>query len=368
MLFLEKAFLPIFLFLATISGLAFGSMIPVLFLVMPVLVMPLLMYCYTQVYKQKYKALSDELDFDLSNFTASALGMTSTVQGSDPTTKIGSKDLVSIRQPYKYQDLPIIIEDSASLVAQEQIANITSRQLPEIIDAMPSNGSATQHFTAFGQEHWVYRFHFKSVSAEFNAVGIGGLPAEAFAVARQVLEKQIREWHIAREKGLDYYGEANTDILQNLQQAQSMRTVVQMSHKQAPTVLIVEDDMDVATATESIFRQLGCKTILSDGHDGASHKMSFQDVDFIVLDWILGDNLSADELVRKSTRIIDAFKDLRARFQNQHAKVITYSALDKSKVHLPDNKYFDHLDHWQKPVNYSELARRASDMLVANGY
>ncbi len=368
MLFLEKAFLPIFLFLATISGLAFGSMIPVLFLVMPVLVMPLLMYCYTQVYKQKYKALSDGLDFDLSNFTASAIGMTSTVQVSDHAGDRTSTNLVKAIQPYKYQDLPIIIEDSASLIAQEQIANITSRQLPEIIDAMPSNGSATQHFTAFGQEHWIYRFHFKSVSAEFNAVGIGGLPAEAFAVARQVLEKQIREWHIAREKDLDYFGEPNTDILQNLQQKRSVRTMEQMDHKHAPTVLIVEDDMDVATATESIFKQLGCKTILSDGHDGASHKMSFQDVDFIVLDWILGDNLSADELVNKSTRIIDAFKDLRARFQNQHAKIITYSALDKSKVQLPDNEYFDHLDHWQKPVNYSELARRASDMLVANGY
>lgn len=364
MLFLEKAFLPIFLFLATVSGLAFGSMIPVLFLVMPVLVMPLLMYCYTQVYKQKYKTLSDDLDFDLSNFSVSALGMTEVIQGNDNK----HRGLALNRQVYKYDDLPVIIEDSAPVAAQEQIANITSRQLPQIIDAMPSNGSATQHFTAYGQDHWIYRFHFKSVAAEFNAVGLGALPAEAFAVARQVLERQIREWHIAREKNLDYFGEPNTDILQNLQRAQGLRNAVQAERKQVPTVLIVEDDKDVATATESVFKQLGCKTILSDGHDGASHKMSFQDVDFIVLDWILGDNLSADELVKKSTRIIDAFKDLRARFQNQHAKVITYSALDKSKVHLPDNEYFDHLDHWQKPVNYTELARRASDMLAANGY
>lgn len=364
MLFLEKAFLPIFLFLATVSGLAFGSMIPVLFLVMPILVMPLLMYCYTQVYKQKYKTLSDDLDFDLSTFSISALGMNAAAQGDH--SKLSEPVFES--KLNRYDDLPVIIEDSASLVAQEQIANISSRHLPEIIDAMPSNGSATQHFTAYGPDHWIYRFHFKSVAAEFNAVGIGGLPAEAFAVARQVLERQIREWHIAREKDLDYFGEPNTDILQNLQQAQNLRTFVRGKHKQAPTVLIVEDDMDVATATESIFKQLGCKTILSDGHDGASHKMSFQDVDFIVLDWILGDNLSADELVKKSTRIIDAFKDLRARFQHQHAKVITYSALDKSKVRLPDNEYFDHLDHWQKPVNYSELARRASDMLTANGY
>ena len=143
---------------------------------------------------------------------------------------------------------------------------------------------------------------------------------------------------------------------------------MQQGKVKSPTVLIVEDDPDVAMATESIFKQLGCKTILSDGHDGASHKMSFQDVDFIVLDWMLGDNLSADQLVKKSTRIIDAYKDLRSKFHNQHAKVITYSALDRSKVQLPESDYFDHLDHWQKPVNYTELTKRASDLLVANGY
>ena len=352
MLFLEKAFLPIFVFLATISGLAFGSMIPIMFLVLPVLVTPLLIYGYTQVYRQKYKLLADDSTLDLQVFSSSAL------EGSNKDWQASS----SVDQN------SVIIESDASELAKVQIADITSRQLHELTDAMPSNGSATQHFTAFGLDHWIYRFHFKSVSAEFNAVGIGGQPAEAFAVARQVLEKQIREWHIARDKDEDYVGVPNTDILQNLRKSQNLKSILQTNYKHVPTVLIVEDDLDVANATESIFKQLGCKTIISDGHDGASHKMSFQDVDFIVLDWMLGNNLSADELVKKSTRIINAFKDLRSRFLHQHAKVITYSALDKSKIHLPDSEYFDYLDHWQKPVNYTELARRASDLLAANGY
>jgi len=357
MLFLEKAFLPIFLFVGIVSGLALGSMTPVLFLLMPVMLMPVLIFAYTKMYKQKYRILADDSSYDISVFSLAALA------AEDSAYKVTASGLC---QALGHQDL--IIQQEASAKAQAQIADITVRQLPELIDAMPSNGSATQHFTAFGEDHWIFRFHFKSVSAEFNAVGIGGEPSEAFAVARQVLEKQIREWHSAREKGLDYLGVANSDIVQNLRQTKSFGKTGQLKHKHVPTVLIVEDDLDVATATESIFKQLGCKTILSDGHDGASHKMSFQDVDFFVLDWILGDNMSADELVKKSTRIIDAFRDLRSRFQHQHAKVITYSSLDKSKVHLPSNDYFDHLDHWQKPVPYNELARRASDLLVANGY
>lgn len=351
MLFLEKAFLPLFVLLAAVSGLAFGSMIPVMFLVLPVMVMPLLVYGYTQVYRQNYKMLTDDLPLDITPFSTTAIA--------------------SIKNEWQASSVDqdsVIIESDASDSAKAQITDITARQLQELTDAMPSNGSATQHFTAFGADHWIYRFHFKSVCAEFNAVGIGSQPSEAFAVARQVLEKQIREWHIARNNDEDYIGVPNTDILQNLRKKQNLKTALQPNYKHIPTVLIVEDDVDVANATESIFRQLGCKTILSDGHDGASHKMSFQDVDFIVLDWMLGNDLSGDELVKKSNRIINSFKDLKSRFQQQHAKVITYSALDKSKIHLPESDYFDHLDHWKKPINYTELARRASDLLVANGY
>ena len=379
MTYLEKAFLPLFIFIATISGLAFGSLIPILFLVIPVLTMPFLMYSYTQMYKYRYRLLTeDEPVIDLAHFSTQIIGLEDT------------RNFIK----YSFDDQLNVIEDDEQLIPQRQITEITNRELPELTDSMPSNGSATQSFTAVGTDQWLYRFHFKSVAAEFNAIGIGHEPKEAFAVAKQVLQRQIREWHIVRQTDQNYVGEANTELLQNLPDVSgfhesrelanhigaataenNLQTIVQADRNlmeagkvQAPTVLIVEDDPDVALATESIFKQLGCKTILSDGHDGASHKMSFQDVDFIVLDWMLGDNLSADQLVKKSTRIIDAYKDLRSKFHNQHAKVITYSALDRSKVHLPDSEYFDHLDHWQKPVNYTELTKRASDLLVANGY
>ena len=108
--------------------------------------------------------------------------------------------------------------------------------------------------------------------------------------------------------------------------------------------------------------------MISNGHDGAAHKMSFQHVDFIVLDWVLGNNLFGDQLLKGSNRIIDAFKDLRSHFRRQRAKVITYSALDRSQAELPESRYFEHLDHWQKPAQYSDLVTRASKLLAASGY
>ncbi len=136
----------------------------------------------------------------------------------------------------------------------------------------------------------------------------------------------------------------------------------------APNVLIIEDDPDVAMATEQVFKQLGCNTTVSDGHDGVSYKMSFQNYDFIVLDWMLGGDLKGDDVVKKSVETIELFNDLRLRFESKHPKIITYSVLSGPQVRLPKNKYFSHLDHWNKPVKYNDLAFKVSKMLTANGY
>ncbi|MGZ3691679.1 MAG: hypothetical protein ACXVAX_09255, partial [Pseudobdellovibrio sp.] len=78
-----------------------------------------------------------------------------------------------------------------------------------------------------------------------------------------------------------------------------------------PHVLIVEDDSDIARAIEKIFKRLGCSTTISNGHDGVSYKMSFQDFDFIVLDWVLGDDVQGNDVVQESVDIIHRFKNLR---------------------------------------------------------
>lgn len=175
--------------------------------------------------------------------------------------------------------------DKRRLEMQKTIDEITQNWSKELTDQMPDDGEAIQYFTE-REDQWIYRFHFKSVFAEFNAVGVGASPEDAFAVAKQILQRQIREWHQARDLDKPYVGYTNTELLQNNAQGSAIKKPYR-----APTVMIVEDDKDVAIAMESIFRQLGCKTIISDGHDEAAHKMSFQNVDFVVLDWMLGGNV-----------------------------------------------------------------------------
>lgn len=260
------------------------------------------------------------------------------------------------------------IEGAELKSAQAEIERITSKDLSEITDLMPSDGSMVQHFAPLGSHQWVYRFHFKSLLAEFNAIGFGVDPSQAFAAAKETLRKQILEWHESRDKKKFYVGKDHSAFFWQLASTSKLSKSKDKNHNHVPTVLIIEDDEDVAAATAAAFKKLGCNAIISDGKGGVSHTMSFQDVDFIVLDWMLGDDLSADQLVKRSTRIIDAFKDLRLRFKRQHGKIITYSVLDRSEIQVPENQYFEHLDHWQKPFKQAELIAKASELLSANGY
>lgn len=350
----ERSFIPIFLVVALMTGIAFGSLAPMVFLLAPLIALPILIYSYQWLKKYRFKMFEAHMPPQY----ADGAGLSENVIAMHP-----GKAVQSFREIN--DDEGLTSAKTPAQEHQEQIENITAILAPQITDFMPSDGSVVQHFTPLAHGQWIYRFHFKSAMAEFNAVGIGAEPIEAFSVAKQILQKQTREWHAARELDLPYVGTSNGDLIQNSTPQISLKTV---AHKHTPTVLIIEDDMDIAAAMESIFKQLGCKTIVSDGHDGASHKMSFQNVDFVVLDWILGENTYADQLVKKSARIIDSFDDLKTRFKDHNVKVITYSALDHSKVKLPENQYFEHLDHWQKPVRYDELAARASDLLIANGF
>ena len=260
------------------------------------------------------------------------------------------------------------MDETELKLAQLEIDRIVSKDLAELVEMMPADGSVVQHFAPMGGNQWIYRFHFKSLTAEFNAIGFGADPVEAFAAAKVTLLKQIDEWHQAREKKDIYVGHDHSNFFWHLEATARPRLTDAKGSARKPTVLIVEDDADIAEVTAATFRKLGCNAIISDGQNDAFHTLSYQDVDFVVLDWMLGEDLSADKLLKRSAEIIGTFKDLRLGFKRQPAKIITYSILDRSEIRLPENEYFEHLDHWQKPVKPGELAARADEILSANGY
>ncbi len=132
-----------------------------------------------------------------------------------------------------------------------------------------------------------------------------------------------------------------------------------------PRVLVVDDDEDLALAMYVAFEKLGWKADVAVKHEGLHRKIAAGESDFIILDWNLNSAVTADRVFEKAIRLIDAFSDLRERFSGHRPRIITCSVLDKDEVVLPAEgmKYFEHLDHWQKPVPYSEMIERATEMM-----
>ncbi len=313
-----------FVLVSLFLGTSFGFLIPLAFIAMMLVAFPVLIYALLFTRRK---------DHHTSQQTAKVL-------------YLGTR----------FHQLHRSLDDFES--PEDQIARITVTELNEITDLMPADGTLTQRFippdASLHDDHWIYRYHYKSFAAEFSAVGTGATPVEAFTVVKENLHQQIHRWHATRASDSSFIGQP------------TLSGATEKPH--TPTVLIVEDDADVATATASIFNRLGCQTMISDGLDGVSQKMSFQHVDFIVLDWMLAKNIHGDQLVKSSIEMIDGFNDLKSRFSRDPSKVITYSTLDRSKVRLPENQYFDHWDHWQKPLRYNDLSNKASELLVANGF
>ena len=335
-------------FLFFLAAASVVVLFPLLFFALPIVMVLVLVHRYLVFHKIRYHALEVE---DEANEVFSA-------------QVIDLEGWKKYRVPYdNHLTAAISVEDQA------QIDDIQSRQLQEITDSIPDGAATTEFFTQVEPRRWVYTFHSYSFKAEFNSITYGHDPQEAFSMGRAILMQQIREWHIKREKDEDYVGLANPDTLSDVEHfADSDGSDIGVIVKHKPAVLIIEDDAEVALATEQIFKQLGCETTISDGHDGTQYRMSFQNYDFIVLDWMLGDNLLGDQIVQNSVNVIDLFTDLRSRFEKHQPKIITYSVLDRPQVQLPKNDYFYHLDHWHKPAKYSDLAVKASEMLAASGY
>lgn len=257
----------------------------------------------------------------------------------------------SFVMPYRFET------EMTSVLMQahnDELTSIDRDRLPAFLAQLPSDSTQQMKFFEHNGK-WLYSFTSKSVAAEFYASGYGDSPAVAYAIAEQILQRQLREWHQVRETGEKYIGRSLAPIPDEVQAGR------------VPIVLVVDDDIDAAEATAAVFRQMGCKTLVSSGED-TERIIAFGDVDFIVLDWILGETKRGSQIVEKAAKIIQNISDLRDKFHRSRPKVVTYSVLRSSQIDLPESEYFYHVDHWQKPIRQDELAMRTSELLVASGY
>jgi CheY-like chemotaxis protein len=133
-------------------------------------------------------------------------------------------------------------------------------------------------------------------------------------------------------------------------------------------VLVVDDDVDSALLVLSIFKQFGCHTTCALNPSEAKKRISSGLADIIILDWKLSDTVMADIVLQESIQFIDRFAPLRNRMRNHKAKIISYSSLRDKDVQLPLNQYFEHVDHWQKPISRSGLIHNTAFLLQDMGF
>jgi CheY-like chemotaxis protein len=231
-----------------------------------------------------------------------------------------------------------------------EIEEIRDYQIPELLEHLPYDG---WHNAAFHQENdcWRFSFKFNSRRGRFATTALGKTPTEAFTLAKQILHNRIEQWQKIR--------------FEHALPSHALKFTGDLGLQKIPKVLIVDDDVDLALAMQAALRQFGCQTEVATTHEDLHHKISFGDMDLILLDWMLDDHTTADNVVEKSVRLINTFSDLRHRFSESRPRVVTYSALDAKDIVMPQSskEYFEHLDHWQKPLPFIEVLERAGGLI-----
>lgn len=238
---------------------------------------------------------------------------------------------------------------------ENEIEYLKHFAIPRLFQALPSSGHPTFSFDQ-QEDQWRFKFSYSAQLARFSATAVGRTPSAAFALVEKKIGRQIREWHRVRLSGLPYTATTDEDfILGDIGQRGLPNRLL--------TALVVDDDVDTAVAVESVFRQLGCQTDMVTNPDTLHQKIASHQTDFIILDWQLSEKLHANQVVARAARLIDTFSDLRHGFSISRPKVITYSVLDPSEIQFPSTGYFEHIDHWQKPISYAELTTRISEIV-----
>jgi CheY-like chemotaxis protein len=140
-------------------------------------------------------------------------------------------------------------------------------------------------------------------------------------------------------------------------------TIADFIPRRNTNVLIVDDDVDAALLVASIFWQFGCNTAFALDQHEAQRRIIDGKADIIILDWKLGEQAQADHVLRQSIKTINKYMSLRERLTQHKAKIVSYSTLTDSAIHLPESHFFEHLDHWQKPMGHRDLIRRTQGLL-----
>lgn len=149
----------------------------------------------------------------------------------------------------------------------------------------------------------------------------------------------------------------------NMNLKKDRKLKVELNRTKPINVLVVEDDIDSAILVDSLFRNLGCQTTCAVDPFEAKKFMVNHKADIIILDWQLGNNIMADDLLFYSIKTLNKFSNSQYNPDAHKIKIVSYSSLPAGAIYVPKSPYYVHVDHWQKPINRFELIRRTTELL-----
>ncbi len=227
-------------------------------------------------------------------------------------------------------------------------------RIENFLEQFPSDSNCTVKLSRFGAR-WLIRFTINSVQTRFTALGLSKDLNTAVASAERQLVDQLEIWRKDRF--------ANSKWMKNVESR--VLTTISESVGRPVRVLIVDDDVDAALLIDSVFREKGCETRLALTVQEAREMIARMDSDIVVLDWRLSKDVNADSVLTES------IAKLEAKQENVDIivpKVVTYSNLNDSEIQFPESKFFDHVGHWKKPINYSELSNKTKGVIEAASF
>lgn len=170
------------------------------------------------------------------------------------------------------------------------------------------------------------------------------------------------------QKYLDEDVYMNTTTLEIKTETDLTKTAVrrpQLTEDGPANILIVDDDVDSALLVRSIFGRLGCDTTCSLTAKDARKRIAAGKSDLIILDWRLDQQWDAGVLLQVIAERLDRIGAPPGT--RRRSKIVTYSSLGAAQIGTFDSQYFEHVEHWQKPLKQRDLLSSALGLLQRVG-
>lgn len=241
--------------------------------------------------------------------------------------------------------------ESVNLDAKDQreILSLAKPRIEKVLEALPSDVAFKLRAEKINQI-WNLNVIARSISHTFRASSSGFSANEALLLLEPILHKQIQDWQWQRS----FFQTSG----QPIQEFLPPKEIPYSTYK----VLIVDDDIDAAALASAAFKNLGCTTEVATTPRQAEKLLKRRDSDIIVLDWDLGDNTYASDVITRAVNSLNISSSEEIS-EAKVSKIVTYSSSDKQDIWLPNNVYFHHTDHWLKPVTYSDLEFRSRKLI-----